>query len=147
MTEVEVSILEKLVEALDVSKKRIKWNGDLDKYVILGKKGEIRTSEKGSLNWSVVVDGMSRRYFSSVKNKLSFMKQGLEFETKDPDNGNKPIKTCLFSLDRLPTEAEANIIRKVLQLPRKKVYSEEGLAKLRENLVKARETRDRAIPF
>jgi hypothetical protein len=144
MTEVEVSRLEDLIVALDVSMRRIKWHPDLSKYVIWGRKGYIRP-ENGHWAWIAVVDGMSRRYATSVKRKLAFMQPGLEFESRDPDGDNKPVKTCEFRLDRMPTSEEAIVLRKVLGLAKKKVYSEEAIKVLRENAQKARETRHRAI--
>lgn len=76
MTEIEVSRLEDLIIALDVSKKRLKWHPDLSKYVILGAKGYIRP-ENDHWAWVTVVDGMSRQYSTSVKRKLAFMQPRL----------------------------------------------------------------------
>jgi hypothetical protein len=89
--------LESLLNALDASPRALRRDGCGD-WMIRGKHGHILADSKGYLI-TVATDESSRRW-NSVKKRLSFCRI-----TQDGDD-----EGCLH-LDRLPTRAEADLIR------------------------------------
>jgi hypothetical protein len=99
------SLLNDICEAIEVSKRNIEYRSLITKWVISGRNGYIYSDQP---NWFVFVTANSKRHFSSIKRKLSFM----EIVKDDDDKGE-------FRLDRTPTSDEAISLRKVLGLKKR----------------------------
>jgi hypothetical protein len=110
----ERSKLETLLNALDASPRALRKDGCGD-WTIRGKTGQIFADGDG---WLIVVetDESSRRW-TFIKRRLSFCRI-----TQDGDD-----EGCLH-LDRLPTRAEADLIREAINVKRKRHYTPEQLA-------------------
>jgi hypothetical protein len=120
----ERSKLETLLTALDASPRALRKDGCGD-WIIRGKHGHIAADGEG---WLIVVatDESSRRW-TNVKRRLSFCRI-----TQDGDD-----EGCLH-LDRLPTIAEADLIRDAIHVKRKRRYAPEQLAAMSARLSKVR---------
>jgi hypothetical protein len=130
--------LKALVIYLGISPKRIELNPNWG-TVIAGRRGFIRA---GNGHWIVVVKNVTRRYSSFVRKKLRFMTMGCLIEVVDNPLSDAPaMRTMEFRLDRMPTENEAAIVRKVLQIPRKRKLSKDAKAALVQRFAKARFSR------
>jgi hypothetical protein len=88
-----------------VSKRNIEYRSLITKWVISGRNGYIYSEEP---NWFVFVTANSKRHFSSIKRKLSFMEL-----LKDEDDKGQ------FCLGRMPTSDEAISLRKVVGLKKR----------------------------
>jgi len=97
-----------LSKYLGVSSKALARD-ELGYYILLGKEGHIYTD---SIYWYVVAEG------NALEKRLSFMEPMM--------NG------LVFRLDRMPTEKEASIIRKLLKLRKKRELSDEQVDSLIE---------------
>jgi hypothetical protein len=129
----EVEKLKALTTYLGISPRRIELNPNWGR-VIQGKKGFIRVQNG---HWIAVVEGMSRRYSSSVRKKLGFMTMGALLEVVDnPLSDDPAVCTIEFRLDRMPDEKEAIMIRKILQIPRKRVLSDDAREALKKRFSK-----------
>lgn len=87
--------LRDITEAIAVSPKKIADDGNIS-----GKNGSI-TADSRDIH--IVVSGTSKRHFSAIKRKLGFAEL-----VEHSDTGGK------FRLNRMPSETEAPIIRKVV---------------------------------
>jgi hypothetical protein len=129
MERMDYARLEALLEALDASPRALRreqYRGSNERgdYAINGKSGHIYADGAGYL--LCVTTGESTRRWTNIKCKLAFCRL-----TQDGDD-----EGCLH-LDRLPTPAEADLIREVLGIRRKRRYqSPETLASVRATLAK-----------
>jgi hypothetical protein len=97
--------LEALLNALDASSRALRRDGCGD-WHIKGKRGHILADGKG---WLIVATDESIRRWTNVKRRLSFCRI-----TQDGDDDG-----CLH-LDRLPSAAEAELIRDAVHVKRKR---------------------------
>lgn len=123
MAEDDRNKLDALIEALHASPTALKrdwWRGERRKgdLGIRGKFGHICADGDGFL-LCVVSDTLSTTRWNSIKCKLAFARL-----TQDGDS-----EGCL-RLERLPTKAEATIIREALGIRRRRHVSAEVLAAL-----------------
>jgi hypothetical protein len=107
--------------------------------VVNGKKGHIiavcgTTDEPGNPGLMIYVMGWSTNGWNRAKDALSSFAR---LENDGDDEG-------VFFLDRLPTQSEAEIIRKLTGVAKKAEYSAETLAAMSERLVHARQSLQRA---
>lgn len=98
-------LLKDICDAIEVSKRNIEYQSLITKWVISGRSGHIYSDEP---NWFVIVTANSKRHFSSIKRKLSFM----QIVKDDDDKGE-------FRLDRMPTSDEAISLRKAVGLKKR----------------------------
>jgi hypothetical protein len=109
-------LLQGLSDALATSGRRIRLDPCGD-WNILGARGHIFTDAK---LWYVFVAADSKRRWTSIKHKLSFMHL-----SQDADDEG------VMKLERMPTPAESKIIRKVLGLRQKTQLTEDQQAELK----------------
>lgn len=102
--------LKTLCEALNVSEGRLKTD-EYGDWNIVGIRGHIFT--EGDL-WYVFVEKTSKRKWSSIKHKLSFM----EVSQDGDDEG-------IFKLLRMPSQEEAEVVRDVIGLRSRPALTEE----------------------
>jgi hypothetical protein len=118
--------LKELVDAIEASRTRIKCQDG--EWVIYGNSGYIWIDD---IHWHLKVTNMSRRYYSSVKKKLSFM--SLERFQEAREVGAKEIVVSAeFKLTRLPTPKEAEMLRKILAIKKRPTLTEEHKKRLSE---------------
>jgi hypothetical protein len=108
--------LKVLTSALDASPRALRRD-ECGDFAISGKLGRIMSDGAGFLLY--VVTGESSRRWHNVKQRLSFCRV-----TQDGDD-----EGCL-SLNRLPTPAEAGLVRDALGIRRKRHLSPEALSAL-----------------
>jgi hypothetical protein len=94
---------------------------DCGAWVIEGWAGHIVSWGDGEPGWLIYVIASSVRHWTAIKKRLSFCTV-----TQDGDD-----EGCL-RLDRLPTPAEAEVIREVLRIRTRRDVSEETLERLRQ---------------
>lgn len=110
-------LLLELLEHLDVSDNNLKRD-ELDYWNIVGRKGHIFTDSK---LWYVFVSCESKRKWTAVKAKLKF----LEISQDGDAEG-------ILKQERMPSQEEAEVIREVLGLRKRPIYTEEYRATLIE---------------
>jgi hypothetical protein len=108
--------LTELLDHLDVSSSRLKRDGCLD-WNIVGRKGHIFTD---TVYWYAFVNETTKRKWSSIKHKLSFM----ELNQDGDDEG-------ILKLERMPSYEEAEVIREIIGLNKRPAMSEAHLEYLR----------------
>jgi hypothetical protein len=114
--------LERLLTALDATARVVRRDSCRD-WVIKGERGYIYADGCGFL--IVVSTGDSIRLWANTKRKLDFCRV-----TQDGDD-----QGCLH-LDRLPTPAEADLIRDALRIKRKRHYRPDQLPSITARLSK-----------
>jgi hypothetical protein len=117
-----------LLMALDVSQDNLRLDDCDDWHIVSPITDDIgcnhaRVKSTGDC-WAIYVPCRSKRHWSAVKRKLNFMTI-----TADGDDEGA------LELDRLPSSAEAAVIRKILRFHKRHQFRPETLAKLRSNLV------------
>ena len=110
--------LQTLLIALDTSNRGLRCDACGD-YAIHGKDGTIYADGAGYLLCATA--GESARRWGFIKKRLAFCRV-----TQDGDD-----EGCLH-LDRLPTEAEADVIREALGIRKRKHLRDDTLAVLRD---------------
>jgi hypothetical protein len=106
--------LSKIADAIEVSSSRA--NGDK----LLGRKGHISVSDNGLVAY---VGNKSKRHYGSLSKKLSFMQPRSMY--------NEDI--AQFSLDRLPTSEEAQLLRSVVGFKKRPTLSDERKKQLQNH--------------
>lgn len=109
-------LLQRLSGHLKTSYNRIRLD-ECGDWNIFGKKGKIFTDAQ---LWYVYTGGDSKRQWNNIKAKLKFM-----IVSQDGDDEG------ILKLERMPTEKEAEVIRKVLQLRKSVELSEADRALLK----------------
>jgi len=117
-----------IVDALSVSKERIQFSQGFNRYLIAGKSGYVHEDEANLSVIHVYVSGRSKRHWSSIKRKLSFMK----LVKDDGTEGH-------FSFDALPNNQQATAIRSMVGLSRCHTITPEHKQALRHHAAAIRE--------
>ncbi|MBR1245507.1 hypothetical protein JQ609_01035 [Bradyrhizobium sp. AUGA SZCCT0169] len=95
--------LMQIVDQLNVSKERVQYSTVQDRFVLVGKNGRVHEDDANLSTMHVYVSGRSKRHWSSIKRKLSFLKL-----LKDEGKGGH------FSFDALPSVEQAATIRNIV---------------------------------
>jgi hypothetical protein len=112
----ETDELKLLADKLSISRKRIKsTKAGYGVPIILGRKGTIYTEDG---RWIVLIKNVSKRLGSSITKKLSFMVPHSYVPVPRDllEKTGKNTYNLEFSLDRMPSETEAEMVRKVVGL-------------------------------
>ena len=117
-----------IVDELNVSKERIKFSEGFNRFLIAGKSGYVHDDESNLSLIHVYVSGRSKRHWSSIKRKLSFMKL-----VKDDGKGGH------FSFDTVPDNQQASAIRNMVGLSRCHTITPEHKEALRHHAAAIRE--------
>jgi hypothetical protein len=117
-----------IVGELNVSKERIKYSEGFNRFLIAGKSGYVHDDESNPSLMRVYVSGRSKRHWSSIKRKLSFMKL-----LKDEGKGGH------FSFDTMPDNQQASAIRNMVGLSRCHTITPEHKEALRNHAAAIRE--------
>lgn len=112
-------LLQKLSDYLQTSYQRIRLD-ECGDWNIIGSRGHVFTDAK---LWYVFVGGESKRSWNSVKSKLKFMELSQDGDAEG-----------ILKLERMPSEKEAETLRKVLGLRKRTILSEEDRALLKIRL-------------
>lgn len=105
-----------LSDSLETSYERVHLD-ECGDWNIFGKKGKLFTDTK---QWYLYISPENSRIWNNIKKKLKFMKV-----SQDGDGEG------ILKLERMPTAPEAEAIRKVLQIRKRTILSEEDRALLK----------------
>lgn len=111
--------LKKLTEALNISEDRIHLD-ECGDWNIFGRRGKISTETE---YWYLYTECFSARKWNNTKRKLSFMEVHQDGDTEG-----------VLKCSRMPTEKEANEVRKVIGVRSRVKLTEEDLALLKNRL-------------
>jgi hypothetical protein len=117
--------LEEILTQIDVSEDRVKYNSEQDRVVILGKTGYVYEDHTDPSRIHVHVEAKSKRHWSALKRKLSFMQLIVDSET----GGHFSMVT-----GPLLMQGEPEAIRKATGLSKKHYLTEEYKNTLKSRL-------------
>src|SRR5262249_38944127 len=111
--------LRALCDATQVSTNKLTYATDKGRWIVKGKRAQLVAHDP---YWTLSVQARSKRHQSSIKKQLRFMQLVSDSNLQTE-----------FKLDRMPTEAERPIIRKIAGLNKTPALSKERRKQLKNH--------------